>query len=406
MPFFSYRARDRNGALVTGRLEGASSEEIEASLDRMGLIPIRVSPERSLRGLKIVDLGSLFRRVSDEDLILFSRQLATLFSAGIPLTTALYTLEAQMENPEFVKVIRGVREAVEEGSSLAGALARYPKVFPELFVNMVEAGEAAGILDNVLDRLAFMLEKSAENRSKVKSATLYPKIVIAAIFVAVVILMNFVIPKFAQLYKSFDVPLPLPTRMLIALSEAFESYWYIVVGAAVLAYLAFRLYVSTERGRYNLDRLLLKVPVFGPLMLKSILARFARVLGSLYSSGLPILQSLDIVSRAVENRAVAEAVKTVEDEVRLGKDLSEPMSKIGLFPPVVVQMVAVGEQTGNLDEMLEKVAQYYDREVDATIRNLTTILEPVLLLFIFAAVLFLALSIFLPMWDMLRIVRR
>ncbi len=406
MAYFTYRARDRNGALVTGRIEGASTEEIEASLDRMGLIPIRVRHERGLQRLKLPAPGSLFKRVTDEDLILFSRQLATLFSAGIPLTGALHTLEEQMENPEFVKVIRDVREAVEEGSSLASALARHPKVFSELYTNMVEAGETAGILDSVLDRLAFMLEKNAENRSKVKSATLYPKIVLTAIVVAVIILMNFVIPKFARLYSSFDVPLPLPTRMLIAVSNAFASYWYIAAALIAAAYLLFRLHASTERGRYNLDRLLLRVPVFGPLMLKSILSRFARVLGSLYRSGLPILQSLDIVSRAVENRAVASAVKTVEEEVRLGRDLSEPMSRSPFFPPIVVQMVAVGEQTGNLDEMLEKVAQYYDREVDATIRNLTTILEPVLLLFIFAAVLFLALSIFLPMWDLLKIVRR
>lgn len=406
MPSFHYRARDKQGALITGFLDAPDSTQLEASLDKMGLIPISITSKAPSTGL-IDNLNKLFQnKVPQQEIILFSRQLATLFGAGVPLTRSLYTLERQIESPVFKAVVKKIREAVEGGGSFSGSLKAHPKVFPELYSNMVEAGEAGGILESVLDRLAFMLEKNAENRAKVKSATLYPKIVLGAIAMAVVVLMNFVVPKFAKLYATFKVELPLPTRILIILSDAFTSYWYIAAFIAASFFFGLRFYLTTESGKYNRDKFSLKVPVFGPLLLKSVLSRFSRVLASLYKSGLPILQSLDIVSRAVENKLIEAEIKLIEDNVRAGKPISEPMSASRNFPPMVVQMVTVGEDTGNLDEMLEKTAEYYDREVDATIRNLTTLLEPILLAFIFGIVLFLALAIFLPMWDILKIVRR
>ncbi|MFQ5586008.1 MAG: type II secretion system F family protein, partial [Thermodesulfobacteriota bacterium] len=231
MPVFSYKARDRKGALVTGTLEGNDRSAVEASLDRMSLIPIAVSlsSAKGTTQLSFTRINTLFQKIGDQDLIIFSRQLATLFGAGIPLTKALVTLERQMTNPKFVDVIRSIRVDVEGGSTFAAAIGKHPKVFGELYTGMVEAGEAGGILEEILDRLAFMLEKSSENRAKVKSATLYPKIVVGAIVVAVVFLLWFVVPKFAQLYGSFNVSLPLPTRMLIGLSNAVLSYWYIGV---------------------------------------------------------------------------------------------------------------------------------------------------------------------------------
>lgn len=407
MPFFQYRARDRQGALVTGSLEAVDTASLEAALDKMGLIPIKVVKAGGRPvGLNLDFLKKFTEAVPQEELIIFSRQLATLFGAGVPLTRALSTLEKQSRNRKFSATIKAIREDVEGGSSFARALGRHPMVFSELYANMVEAGEAGGILEPVLERLATMLEKSSENRSKVRSATLYPKIVIGAIVIAVVILMNFVVPKFARLYASFKVELPLPTRMLISISNAFADYWYIALFAAAAAVVGYKAYTSTEKGKFNLDRLALMVPVFGTIIQKSILSRFSRVLGALYKSGLPILQSLDITSRAVENRLVAAEIKKIEEEVRAGKPLSKPMTESPHFPPLVVQMVAVGEETGNLDVMLDKVAEYYDRDVDAAIRNLTTTLEPVLLSIIFVMVLFLALSIFLPMWDILKLIRR
>lgn len=405
MPSFEYRARDRQGALVTGTLDADDRATLEAALDRMGLIPIKVFSARKAL-FKGPDIKALFYKIPPQEIILFSRQLATLFGAGVPLTRALYTLESQISSAPFITVIRKVREDVEGGSTFASALARHPRVFPEVYSNMVEAGEAGGMLDEVLERLASMFEKNADNAAKVKSATLYPKIVIVAMVLAVVVLMKFVVPKFATLYTSFKVDLPLPTRMLIFISETFTTYWYMMVIVAAVVYIASRLYLSTGSGRNLMDRLILKVPIFGPMVLKSVLTRFSRILSSMYKSGLPILQSLDIVSRAVENRAVASEIKAIEDEVRRGRNLSEPMHRSMFFQSMVVQMVSVGEETGNLDEMLEKVAEYYERDVDATIRNLTATLEPILLVFIFAMVLFLALAIFLPMWDILKIVRQ
>lgn len=405
MPFFQYRARDKNGALVTGGLEALSESELEASLDKMGLIPIKISIQTS--SIRLPSFKDIFKKkISDENIILFSRQLATLFGAGIPLTRALFTLEKQIEDKEFASIVKAIREDVEGGGAFSKAIAKHPNVFPEIYSSMVEAGEAGGILDGVLDRLALLFEKNAENRAKVKSATLYPKIVIGAIIIAVTVIMNFVIPRFAKLYSNFSIELPLPTKILIAASNAFTSYWHFVFLFALAAFFAVRFYLATEKGRVMRDGLVLKVPVFGPLLLKSILSRFSRVFGSLYKSGLPILQSLDISSRAVDNRVLTEEIKKIEDNVRAGKNLSEPMSKSPHFPPMVVQMVSVGEDTGNLDDMLVKVSEYYDREVDSTIRNLTTILEPILLSFIFVIVLFLALAIFLPMWDIIKVVKR
>ena len=404
MPSFLYRARDKSGALVTGSLEAASMDEIEASLDRMGLIPINVTQGKP--SFRLTTLRKFFEKIPPQEIIVFSRQLATLFGAGVPLTKALFTLERQASAEPFRKVVKSLREDIEAGSGLAAAIRKHPAAFPELYASMIEAGEAGGILEEVLNRLAAMLEKNSENRAKIKSATLYPKIVVAGLAVAIIILMSFVVPRFSQLYSSFKIELPLPTRMLIAISDFALSYWYLLLAGGISLFIALKVFLRTERGKDFWDKSIIKIPIFGPLILKSVLSRFSRVLGSLYRSGLPILQSLDIVSRAVDNRLIAAEVKRIEGEVRAGRPLSEELGKSGQFPPMVVQMVGVGEDTGGLDEMLDKVSEYYDQEVDASIRNLATTLEPVLLAFIFAIVLFLALAIFLPMWDIIKVVKR
>jgi len=404
MSSFFYRARDKHGALVTGSLDAASIEESEAALDKMGLIPIKVAKQAS--SFRFPDIRNLFEKIPQQEIIMFSRQLATLFGAGVPLSRALFTLERQATTAGFSQVVKTIREDIEAGVGFAASLRKHPRVFPELYCSLIEAGEAGGILEAVLNRLSLMLEKTAENRAKVKSATLYPKIVVVGIFVAITILMTFVVPRFATLYSSFKIELPLPTRMLIAISGFFSEYWYLMAAAAVLIYFGVRVFFRTEPGKDLWDSLVLKVPVFGPIILKSVLSRFSRVLGELYRSGLPILQSLDIVSRAVDNRLISREVKRIEDEVRAGKSLSAEMAASGEFPPLMVQMVTVGEDTGKLDEMLSKMSEYYDQEIDTSIRNLTTTLEPILLAFIFVIVLFLALAIFLPMWDIIKVVRR
>jgi len=405
MPSFQYRARDKDGGLVTGMLDALSRPDVETTLDRMGLIPIRVEGEAG--GVRLLSaIRAPFEKVTQQDIIIFSRQLATLFGAGVPLLKALGGLEKQAGASSFSGVIKAIRLDIEGGGALSAAIAKHGRVFPEFYPHMVEAGEAGGILEPVLERTAAMLERNAENAARVKSALLYPKIVAGAIVVAVVILMKFVVPRFAAMYASFNVPLPLPTRVLIVLSYAFSHYWYYAVSLFGASYAAFRLYRATPSGRLNWDAFRLGVPVFGPIILKSTISRFCRILGSLYKSGLPILQSLDIASRAVGNSVVSAEVKVIEEAIRAGKTLAEPIGEAGHFPPLVAQMAAVGEETGNLDAMLDKAAQYYDTEVDAAIRNLTTTIEPILLSFIFVMVLFLALAIFLPMWDILKVVKR
>lgn len=404
MASFFYRARDKHGGLVTGSIEAASVEESEARLDRMGLIPVKVAKQAS--SFRFPDIRNLFEKTPQQEIIMFSRQLATLFGAGVPLSRALFTLERQAATAGFSQVVKAVREDIEAGVGFAASLRKHPRVFSELYCSLIEAGEAGGILEPVLNRLSLMLEKNAENRAKVKSATLYPKIVVAGIFIAVAVLMFYVVPQFAALYGSFKIELPLPTRMLIAISGFFPANWYFIIGGAAMAYLGARTFLKTEPGMDMRDKMALKIPVFGPIIFKSVMSRFARVLSELYRSGLPILQCLDIVSRAVDNRTISREVKRIEDEVRAGKSLSAEMSASGKFPPMIVQMVTVGEDTGRLDEMLSRMSEYYDQEVDTSIRNLTTTIEPILLAFIFAVVLFLALAIFLPMWDIIKVVRR
>ena len=381
-------------------------DEVEGSLDSMGLIPIKVTSAEKEEGGALWSFKSLFALSREEDLILFSRQLATLIGAGVPLTKSLSTLEIQMENPAFVDVIRKVRSSIEGGDSFHKALSAHPDVFPEVFIHLIEAGEAGGIMDEILDRLADMLEKVAENKAKVRSATLYPKIVACAIVVALLILMTQVVPPFAMLYSGYDMQLPWATRALIYLSDLFTSYWYVVPVVAVALYLLFKAYYKTVDGRFTVDGLLLKAPIFGNLLRKSQLARLTRVLGSLQRSGLPILHSLDIASRSVENSVIAASVISIKEEVRGGRGLADPMADAKLFPPLIVQMVAIGEETGNLDEMLQKSADYYEQQVDHSIRTLTTLLEPALLLVVFGMVAFIAFAIFLPMWDIVNIVKR
>lgn len=404
MPYFSYRARDENGVLRTDRVEAADKSTVEYMLDGMGLIPISITPvKESFFSTLSADL---FTGITQQELILFSRQLATLTTAGIPLTKALTTLHVQMSNPRFQAVIKKIIADVEGGSTFTGALAFHSRVFPEYYSSMVEAGETGGILDEVLDRLALMLEKTAETRSKVISAMMYPAMVLVVLVMAVVALMILAVPKFVSLYSGMKLELPLPTRVLILLSDAFTNYWWVGLIAVAATVSAYRYLVSTEKGMIVRDSLLLRIPIFGTLILKSILSKFSRVLGSLYASGLPILHSLDIVSRAVNNRVISAAVKTIAEEIRAGKGIAEPMSNISFFPPMVVQMVAVGEESGNLEDMLSKVAEYYENDVDITIRYITTLIEPVLLFVVLFVVLGLALAVYMPMWDMVKAVKR
>ena len=405
MPLYRYRARDKDGALHTGTMEAVRKEGVADQLSGMGHIPVLIEEQEPAQ-LSATDLGALFSRVTTQDLIIFSRQLSTLMSAGIPFIQGLVTLERQSENPRLKSAISQLRRDIEAGSSFSDALARQPKLFNKLYVAMVRAGETAGILDEILSRLAFLSEHEAETRARVKAAVRYPLIVVIAISAAFAFLVTFVIPKFAAIFAQFKTELPLPTRILININYVVQNYWYLVILSLILTVWGVVWYLGTPAGRWQWDRLKLKLPVFGILFQKVALSRFARIFSAMQKSGISMMLTLEIAGETVGNVVIARAVESMSVSLRDGKGLTAPMESSGLFPPLVIQMMAVGEETGQLDTMLNKVSDYYDMDVEYTLRNLATMIEPILLLFVGGMVLFLALGIFLPMWNLMSLFKK
>jgi type II secretory pathway component PulF len=386
-------------------MEARGKETVADQLSGQGFLPVLIEEqEQSL--LSGIDLNALFNKVTSQDLIVFSRQLATLVNAGIPFLSSLGTIEKQSENPRLKAAIADIRRSVEGGASFSDALARHPGIFSKMYVSMIRAGETAGILDDILVRLAMLAEHDANTRSRVKTATRYPMIVVIAVGAAFAFLVSFVIPKFAAIFGRFKTELPMPTRVLIGINYAIQHYWYLIILGILLAVWLVIWYVNTSMGRWQWDRVKLRLPVFGMLFQKVALSRFARVFAAMQKSGISMMLTLDIAGETVGNVVIARAVQTMSDSLRDGKGLTAPMESSGLFPPLVVQMVAVGEETGKLDTMLSKVSDYYDTDVEYTLRNLSTLIEPVLLLFVGGMVLFLALGIFLPMWDLMSLFKK
>jgi type II secretory pathway component PulF len=398
MAAYRYKARDQSGSLKTGILETDGKDAAILKLDGMGFIPILVEEDRppfDWQGL----LDS-FRPIKTDDLIVLSRQLATLVNAGIPLLRGIDALAAQTEHPRLQKVLGRIRQDLEAGLSLAEAFTRHPDVFDSLYVSLVRAGEAAGVLDQMLERLAILAEHDADVKSKVKSATRYPKIVVVAVLIACVVMFMFVLPKFMMMFASLKMDLPLPTRILIGLNELFQRYWWLGAMIGGGGVLAMKRYLRTPTGALWWDTIKLKLPVFGTIFLKSALSRFARVFGTLVRSGLPILETMDIVGSTVGNRRISHVVTEIRERVQSGRSIAETMKEAKLFPPVLLQLISTGEESGKLEELLIKVSQYYDRDVDFLVRRLSASLEPLLLLVVGGIVLFLALAIFMPWWNM------
>ena len=404
MPRYRYKVRDKNGALREGSMEAGRREAVADQLSGQGFIPVLIEEQAESRPGG--DLFAGFTRVKPQDLIVFSRQLATLMSAGVPFIQSLTTMEKQTENPRLRDAIVDVRRELEAGSPFSDALAKHPKIFSKLYVSMVRAGETAGILDDVLDRLAFLAEHDAETRARIKTAVRYPLIVVVTISVAFFFLVSFVIPRFQSIFAQFKTELPLPTRILLGINYAIQNYWYaLILGTGLVVWGVIR-YVGMPQGRLLWDRMKLKLPVFGVLFQKVALSRFARVFSAMQTSGISMMLTLEITTETVGNVVIARVVEEMRESVREGKGLLGPMTASGLFPPLVVQMISVGEETGKIDIMLNKVSDYYDKDVEYTLRNLSTMIEPILLLFVGGMVLFLALGIFLPMWNMMTLFRK
>jgi len=382
-------------------MEADSSRDVAGRLQAQGRIPVMIHPVKKTVGID--GLSGLFRKVSANELNMFTRQLFTLQKAGLPLLSSLGALERQVSSEFFKNVIRGVMADVESGSSFSAALARQPAVFNEIYRHMVEAGEATGRLDEALERAATLGEHEEEIRQRVKAALRYPMFVIFSLSAAFVTIITFVVPKFSGLYSKFATDLPVPTRILLSLHSIFVHYWWaLLIGTGGLIYILRRI-VKTPWGMRLWHRMVLGVPVMGPLVQEVAMTRFSRMTANLLKSGIPILQTLEIVSDGIGNRIVEEAIHDVQTGVNQGRHLAEPMEESGFFPPIVVQMVAVGEKSGRLPELLAHVADFYDGQIDYKIRNLVTLIEPILILILGLGVLLMALGIFLPLWTLMRL---
>jgi type IV pilus assembly protein PilC len=399
---YQYKVRDRGGNLVEGTMVADSEILALNRLREMGYMPLEVGKER--KGLKM-EINLRPGRVKLKDLSVFARQFATMVNSGLPILRSLAILGEQTDSEELKKVLVQVRTDVEQGSSLSGAMEKHPKAFNNLFIAMVKSGEAGGVLDNVLLRLASQIESEVELRRRIKSAMTYPIVVLALVVLIMSAMLLFVVPQFETIYDQLGGTLPLPTRLLLGISRIFRTYWYIVILGVFVGRFFFRRYKNTERGRARVDALKLKVPVFGKLFHKTAMARFSSTLGMLLTSGVPILQALDIVTETVNNKVIASAVADTQDSVRQGESMARPLAQHAVFPPMVVQMISVGEETGALDSMLEKIAHFYEEEVKATVDALTSLIEPLLIAIIGGAVGAAVIALYMPMFNIINLIK-
>jgi len=397
MPIFKWEGKTGKGAIKKGETEAPNEAAIRIHLRQQNIIPTKiVSKGKEFK----INLPFFKKKVNQRSIAIFTRQLATMIDAGLPLVQSLEILSQQQESKAFKNIIREIREDVEGGSTFAGALKKHPMTFNELYTNLVVAGEEGGILDNILQRLANYIEKSEALKKKVKSALIYPATIVGVAVIVVGILMIFVIPVFETMFKSSGQNLPLPTLIVVTLSKMIKKYVVIFIPAMVLLFFILKKYYQTQNGRTVIDRLLLKLPVFGSLFKKIAVARFSRTLGTLVSSGVPILDGLAIVSRTSGNRVIETAILNARASIREGETIAEPLSRSNIFPPMVIQMISVGESTGALDSMLSKIADFYEEEVDIAVVNLTSLLEPLLMVFLGVVIGGVVISMYLPIFNM------
>ena len=404
MPAFRYRAVSSAGLAQQGLIEAPDLDRAVEQIRTMGLTPVRMDAESGAAS----DSRSfpLFRkRVSTRDLILFTRQLETMLESGLPILASLETLHEQTAHPELRLAIDRVRADVEQGGTLTDGLRRHPWCFPNLYANLVHAGEEGGMITSMLDRIASLLEYAEETEQRIRSATFYPLLIICELVLAFGVLVKFVLPRFASLFRNLNTELPLPTRVLIGTSDFIDHYWYLCLASIAGLTVAAVFWYRTEDARRRIDRFILTMPIFGEIFLKSIVSRFARVLAALVAGGIPIVQALEISRGALDNRVMEDEIDRMKDGLIAGQGLAEPLRGSEIFPPLVTRMLAVGEETGAIDKMLVRVARYYDQDVDYTIKNLSTAIEPILLLVLGAAVLFTALAVFLPLWNLMNAFR-
>jgi type IV pilus assembly protein PilC len=401
MPVYVWTGKDKNNKKKKGELELPTEESVRAELLRRKITPakIKLKPKDLFENISFLQ-----PKVLQADIILFCRQFSTMIDAGLPIIQCLDILHVQQENKTLKKILRDIKGSVESGSTFAEALRKYPKQFDDLFVNMVAAGEAGGILDGILRRLSTYMEKAAKLKSRIKGGMIYPLVTVIIAIVVVTIIMVFVIPVFEEMFEGMGGTLPVPTQIVINMSRFMKSNIHYMLGALILGIFAIRRFYRTEKGREFMDDFFLKLPIFGSLIRKASVAKFTRTMGTMLTSGVAILDALEIVAKTAGNKTVEKAVYETRSAIAEGKTMSEPLAESGVFPAMVCQMISVGESTGALDSMLIKIADFYDEEVDQAVENLTTMMEPVMLVFLGVIIGGLVVSMYLPIFKMASVV--
>jgi len=405
---FEYQARRNTGDTISGTMEAVNSEAVAERLLARGMVPINITLQETKSSLFESDVRLLFQKqtVKLQELVIFSRQMYSLSRAGIPLTRAIAGLLETTRSPVLKQALEQILSDLNSGTNLATAFSRHPKIFSDLYVSMIHVGENSGRLEEAFAQIASYLELEQKTRQRIKSAMRYPTFVISAIVAAIFIINIFVIPQFANLFRSFRAgELPLPTQILIATSDFFVQYWFAIVGFLVIALVFFMQWKKTESGRFKWDQIKLRIPIIGSIIYRALLARFARTFSMMSRSGMPLMNALNIVAQVVDNKWVAKHVIEMKEGVERGESISAVAQRTQLFSPLTLQMIAVGEETGQLDDMLEQVAEFYEEEVDYDLKRLSDYIEPVLIVFIGGVVLILALAVYLPMWDLATKVR-
>lgn len=399
MPNFSWEARTRTGGSQKGVMEAASVDIVEAQLKRYGFSNITIKAEAKGISIKLPKFGG-GGKIETKDLVVFTRQFATMIDSGLPLVQCLDILSSQQENKTFKEILVKVKESVESGSTFADALSKHPKAFDQLFVNLIAAGEIGGILDTILTRLAAYIEKAMKLKKQIKGAMVYPITIMSIAVIVVGVILVFVIPTFAKMFVEFGGELPAPTKFVIALSNFLIKYIVVIIGGFYAVIWAIKKYYSTPGGQKNIDRMALRAPIVGPLIRKVAVAKFTRTLGTMVSSGVPIMDGLEIVAKTAGNKIVEEAIYSVRQAISEGKTMAEPLAASGVFPPMVVQMISVGEATGAMDTMLNKIADFYDDEVDDAVGAMTSMMEPLLMVFLGTTVGGLVVAMYLPIFKL------
>lgn len=404
MPLFIYKASEPSGKIVKASLEAADEAGAAGRIQELGLIPIRISPagtqRRVLKWNASESMQWLFGRVTGKDLMLFTQDLSNLLEAGLPVDRSLSILSTITEKPKLRAIVGDILKTVQGGAYLSDALAKYPKVFSDFYVNMVRAGEAGGVLEDVLKRLGVYLENAQELKDFIKSAMVYPVFLIAVSGISIIILITYVIPKFAVIFNDMGTEIPLSSRMLLDFSYFLRSYWWAVIGVVFLAGLAFQRYKRSPKGRVAIDRLKLRLPLVGSIVRQVEVARFARTMGTLIRSGVPILQGVDLIANILDNRVVAESMQTVRSRIKAGDRLAATLEKIGFFPSLALQMIAVGEETGRLEEMLLRVADNYEKSLRNLVKRFISLLEPAMILVMAVIVGFIVISMLMAIFSM------